>query len=223
MVALKVPSPVVAPSSPHARAALHLVKAEEPSDEALLSAVRAGDDTVADAFCARIWPTVVMTVRRLLGSADNELEDVAQISVMEALSSVKRYRGESGLDPWVRTVTAHTVYKHLRRRGFERRLFTHLDAAAAETSRGPGPVAVTREREAISRVLNHVAKLDEEKATAWVLHDVYGHDMREIATITGVSEAAAQTRVSRGRRELHERLGHDPSLSGLLAELEGEP
>ena len=212
----------MAPSSPHARPALHLVKTEDPSDEALLAGVRDGDESFAGAFCERIWPTVVQTVRRLLGGKDHELDDVAQISVMEALSSVKRYRGESGLDPWVRTVTAHTVYKHLRRRGFERRLFTHLEAAATEASRGPGPVAITREREAVSRVLSHVAKLDEDKATAWVLHDVYGHDMKEIAEITGVSESAAQSRLSRGRRELHDRLGHDPSLRGLWSELEGE-
>jgi len=51
---------------------------------------------------------------------------------------------------------------------------------------------------------------------------VYGHDMREVAQITEVSEAAAQSRVSRGRRELLERLSHDPSLKDLL-DAEGEP
>jgi RNA polymerase sigma-70 factor (ECF subfamily) len=188
----------------------------------LLAAVRAGDETVADAFCARIWPTVVQTVRRLLGSGDHEVEDIAQVSVMEALASVKRYRGEGGLDPWVRTLTAHTVYKQLRRRGFERRLFTHLDAAVGEAARSPGPVAVTRERQAIARVLEHLGHVDEDKATAWVLHDVFGHDMREVAQITDVSEAAAQSRVSRGRRELHERLSRDSALAGVLEELEGE-
>lgn len=210
-------------STPQRRAQLHLVKPDAPSDGELLAAVRAGDEKVASAFCARVWPTVVQTVRRLLGSSDPELDDVSQLSVMAVLSSVSRYRGEGGLDGWVRMVTAHTVYKQLRRRGFERKLFTHLDAAAAEPARIKGPSALTRGREAVKRVVDHLSRLDEEKATAWVLHDVYGHDMREIAQITDVSESAAQTRVSRGRRELHERLAKDESLKGLLDELEGEP
>ncbi len=192
------------------------------SDADLLSGVRSGDERLAQAFCERVWPTVKGTVRKLLGAADSEADDVTQMAVMEVLGSLRRYRGDVALEAWVRTVTAHTIYKHLRRRGFERKLFTHLEAATTEPVRAAGPSAITRARRAVTRVLEHVARLDEDKATAWVLHDVYGHDMREVAQITEVSETAAQSRVSRGRRALHERLGADLTLVGLLGELEGD-
>ncbi|HEX2672579.1 MAG TPA: sigma factor-like helix-turn-helix DNA-binding protein [Polyangiaceae bacterium] len=48
------------------------------------------------------------------------------------------------------------------------------------------------------------------------MHDVYGYDLKEVGQITGVSLAAAQSRLVRGRREIHERIKRDEALARFL-------
>ncbi|MBL8955737.1 MAG: RNA polymerase sigma factor [Myxococcaceae bacterium] len=211
-----------ASKSPDARPSLQLVRSDGPSDEELLRGVAAHDSSWADAFVRRVWPAVVTTVRRLMGD-DADADDISQLAVMEALGSIKRYRRKGTLDGWVRTLTAHTVYKALRRKGLERRLFTALEVAEAESSRLPGPAAALRVRDAVKRVVRHLESVDVDRATAWALHDVHGFGLKEIAEITHVTEAAAQTRLSRGRRELLDLLNGDSDLAELLSELEETP
>ncbi|HEX3772546.1 MAG TPA: sigma-70 family RNA polymerase sigma factor [Polyangiaceae bacterium] len=191
-------------------------------DSELLAALRRGDPSAATTLHDRLRPQVDRVVRRLLGVRDPDLADVAQIAMMAIVDTVDRYRGESSLDSWASAIAAHTVYKHIRRRRTERRIFGALDADLLAETRGPSRTG--REvmmREVIRRVLVHLDGVEEAKAWAFVLHDVCGYDMREIAQITGASTAAAQTRLVRGRREVHDRIAADPELVDLLETMEG--
>jgi RNA polymerase sigma-70 factor (ECF subfamily) len=140
------------------------------------------------------------------------------------VSTIGRYRGDCSLDSWTSTLTAHVVYKHIRRRKTERRIFGVLDPDfLAETRSSSKTVRDAMLRNVMGRVRAHLAEIDESKAWTFLLHDVCGYDLREIAEITGVSVAAAQTRLVRGRREVHERIASDPELANLLESVEGEP
>jgi len=77
---------------------------------------------------------------------------------------------------------------------------------------------VTAMRSALRRIERHLHALDAGKAWTFVLHDVHGYDLDEVSQITGVSRSAAQSRLVRGRRALHDRIARDPELAGLLRE-----
>jgi RNA polymerase sigma-70 factor (ECF subfamily) len=86
-----------------------------------------------------------------------------------------------------------------------------------QISSGRSLVRDTSARSQLRRILFHLDRIEETKAWAYVLHDVCGYDLREVATITSSSVSAAQTRLVRGRRELEERLSNDPELGSLAA------
>jgi RNA polymerase sigma-70 factor (ECF subfamily) len=169
-----------------------------------------------------VRPQIDRTIRRLLGRSDVDHEDVAQLALIELVSTIDRYRGECSLDSWTSTITAHIVFKHIRRRKTERRIFggVTIDELASRAPTRTGRDAMARSM--MRRVQEHLEQIEESKAWAFVLHDVCGYDLREIARITGTSVSAAQTRLVRGRRELHERIAADPELANLLEEMEGE-
>lgn len=186
-------------------------------DAELLAALRSGDRGAATTLHDRTRPQVDRTIRRLLGAGDVDHDDVAQQAMIELVSTIARYRGECSLDSWTSTITAHAVYKHIRRRRTERRIFGALDAdLLADTRSSSKTSRETIARNLMARVRVHLDAIDESKAWAFVLHDVCGYDLREIARITDVTVAAAQTRLVRGRREVHERIANDPELANLL-------
>jgi RNA polymerase sigma-70 factor (ECF subfamily) len=194
----------------------------ERSDADLVAAVKAGDDTVASAFCERVWPAVDRTIRRLLGGRDADRDDVAQLALIELVGTIGRYRGDCSLDAWAQTIASHVIFKHLRRRQLERRIFTDLLADDAAAYAGPVRVeAGSSARELLARVAGHLDEMASERAWAFVMHDILGYDLREIADMTSSSVAAAQSRLVRGRRELHARVADDPELVELLEGKEG--
>jgi len=204
------PAPAPEPSRPSSPAF---------DDSELLRAVREGDRGSAAALHDRVRPQVDRTVRRLLGAGDPDHEDLVQMTLIEIVSSIDRFRGDCSLDGWTSTVAAHIVYKHIRRRRTERRLFGY---AAADDVTAVAPVSMGRTalaRNLLARVVDTIRQVDESKAWTYVLHDVCGYDLKEIAQITGVSVAAAQTRLVRGRREVHERIAADPELAKRLEDM----
>lgn len=200
---------------PAAPAAIEEPGAPSPDDNTLLAGVKARDASVSRAFYARIRPIVDRTLSRLLGPRDNEYEDVAQRALFELVSTIGRFRGDCPLDAWTSIVTARVAYRTIRRRRAERRLF--VDEAAPDTSPATrshaGAVAA---RQAIERVRVELERMNADRAWTFLLHDVYGYDLKEVGQITGVSLSAAQSRLVRGRREIHERIKQDVALARFL-------
>ncbi len=191
-------------------------------DSQLLACVRAGDPDAATALHDRLRPVVERAIRRLLGRGDRDHEDLTQQAMIEVVYTIDRFRGDCPLDGWASTVAAHLVYNHIRRRTTERRIFdaVRLDDEGPASTRSLS--RDTTARSTLKRVMEHLDAIDEVKAWTYVLHDVCGYDLREVAQITDTSVTAAQSRLVRGRRELHQRIATDPELASMLSDNNGE-
>lgn len=181
-------------------------------DAELLAAMRRGDSAAATALHDRVRGPIDRALVRVFGTRDRDHEELAHKSLIELVSSIDRFRGECSLETWVSRIAAHVAYKTIRRRKVERRVFD----GGAEVNDALAPHDLgdrASQRSSLARVREHLAAIDPDKAWTVVLHDVCGYDLREIAEITEASVSAAQTRLVRGRRELHERIANDPELA----------
>jgi RNA polymerase sigma-70 factor (ECF subfamily) len=188
-------------------------------DDEILAAVRRGDAVVAEDFYWRIKPVVDRTVRRLIGQLDRDGEDLVQIALVQLIESLPIYRGECPLDAWVSSVAAHVVYKHIRRRRLERNIFESVldsDDELSASQKTPGIAQRILLRDAVKQVVDHLTTMRSHRAWAFLLHDVCGYSLDEVAHICGVSVVAAQSRLVRGRHDLHQLIAKDPALIDLL-------
>ena len=188
------------------------------NDDEILAGVRRGDAGLAEDFYWRVKPTVDRTVRRLLGRLDCDGDDLVQMALIQLIESVTGYRGECPLDAWVSAVSANVVYKHIRRRRLERTIFAAALEGDEEIAVSPklSSVEAAQLREALRQIADHLTTMRPDRAWAFLLHDVCGYSLDEVAHICDVSVVAAQSRLVRGRRDVHDRIAADPRLAEIL-------
>jgi RNA polymerase sigma-70 factor (ECF subfamily) len=183
------------------------VKSLSP-DEDIVAGLLAGEPWAAEQLYERVHGSVRDSLRRILrGSAD--YDDLMQASFERILSvlSHRPLRPPYNLPAWAGAVAARVALDALRRRTRELRLFDGDGRLGqAESPRGHAdPERTAAVRAEVERAQKLLTSLKPDQAEALVLHEVLGHDLHAIAELTGVSVAAAQSRLSRGRRKLLER------------------
>ncbi|HEV3031638.1 MAG TPA: RNA polymerase sigma factor, partial [Polyangia bacterium] len=155
----------------------------------------------------RVEDVVDAVLFRLMGAGDGERDDLAQQSLERIISSIVSGRFSHGcsLRSWATLITQHIAIDAMRSRTRERKLFDRSVGnqtleLVAEDSRTPERAAETNRR--VERLLGALSTVNRARAEAVILHDILGHDLAEIASLTGVSVAAAQSRLVRGRKEV---------------------
>jgi RNA polymerase sigma-70 factor, ECF subfamily len=187
------------------------------SDEELLAALRRGDGAVAGAFYDRLAPVIRHTLRRTLRRDSADLDDLVQVTFERILRAISedRFRAESTLSTWAAAIAAHVAIDFLRRSFTERRV-------VSEFVPGVNPRAADQRLEArseIQRVHEILSRMRPPHAEAVLLVDVLGHTLSELSELSGISLAAAQSRLHRGRQELLRRAR---ALASPNPEMKGE-
>lgn len=183
-------------------------------DEAeLVVLLRRGDQGVARQVIRLVNKSVRGTLFQVLGPADPDFDDLYQISLERFVSSVMRgkFVGRCSLSTWASVIASRVAIDALRRRRHERRIFVWRKDEDDESWEVPAADSVRPDRQHTERtqlqsIRRALGKISPDKAQTLVLFEVMGHDLSEIAEMMGVSVAAAQSRLVRGRKELATRL-----------------
>lgn len=137
-----------------------------------------------------------LALARTRNAAD--AQDVAQDVFIKLLRSTTRFHDDDHLHAWLLRAT-HDSCVDLHRQAWRRRVETHEDMAAVADRETWDPT--------IEEVVNHpvwtaMERLPDKLRCALHLHYVEGYGIAEVADILGCTEAAARTRLHRGRKKL---------------------
>ncbi len=200
-----------------ARSRLFVVQGEarsqptEVSDTDLIDAFERGEGHACEAIYDRLIAVVESTLFRVLGGRDSAHDDLVQSAFEQIVATLSRSRfaRACSLSSWAASVTTYVAFNAMRARARERRVVDFGRDGDAEAQRHSDVRDLESDahtREMLSRVRAELARMSIERATTIFLHDVLGHELPEIAVLTGVSVAAAQSRLVRARKELQKKL-----------------
>ena len=180
-------------------------------DSELLTAYLHGKDDAFTTFLQRHAPLVYnVALRRTQDAAT--AEEIAQDVFATAARKAPKLANHPGIAAWLH-VTTRNIADRARAK-------THRHQAKLARFRETSPPAATAPSADLAGTIDPaLARLPESEREILVLRFFEDLDYPEIAARTGVSEAAARKRVSRGLRTLEKRLGTTLAGGAALAAL----
>jgi RNA polymerase sigma-70 factor (ECF subfamily) len=165
-----------------------------PTDPALIARFLDGSELAFRALYERHTPRLKMTVRRLLGFRQQEIDDVVQETWLAACRGIHAYRGAAPFSAWIAAIAARTTYATLTRLTSRETVAVDDDIAAPEQIEAP--IDLERALDA----------LPDSQRLVVVLHDLEGFTHHEIAEQLGMAEGTSKATLFRARRALRAAL-----------------
>jgi RNA polymerase sigma-70 factor (ECF subfamily) len=192
-------------------AALHHLTGPEPSDQAVISEVLAGDRTRFAILVKRHNQRVYRACRAVLRD-DQEAEDATQAAWLSAFRALASFRSDAAFRTWITRIAVNEASARLRT---QRRLhaLSAEDTIQMDSSDNPEHTVATRE---LARLLEReIDALPEGLRSVLVLRDVIELDTAETAECLGIHDENVRVRLHRARQALAQRLTAPTALADV--------
>ncbi len=186
-----------------------MVPAMEPTDTELISAVLKGDVNSFEPLVRRYQPRVFGTARRY-ARRESEVEDIVQEVFIKAFQKLASFRADAPFEHWLMRLTTRTCIDFLRAHQRNRELnFSELSDEEGDwlerVKAGPDDVRddVSAAKQLVDRVLGQLSPDDRLVITLLEIED---RTVKEIAELTGWSQAWVKVRAFRARAQMRKLL-----------------
>jgi RNA polymerase sigma-70 factor (ECF subfamily) len=161
-----------------------------------------GDRQAAEQLLLEHLPRVRNLARYLL-RGDSEVDDLAQVCMMEIMRSLPSYAGEGSFKAWVDRITVRAVFHHIRKRRVERLRDDINPDLVLVVAEGESPDLYSLRREAV----RWLDELPADQRNALVLHHVLGFSVPEVSSELAVPAETVRSRLRLGMEKLRQKLG----------------
>lgn len=184
----------------------HPLPKPSADDATILRRMRDGDVSALGALFDRYDQDVRRLIARL-GVVAGDVDDLVQLTFLEAMRSAERFDGRASARGWLSGIAVMMVRRNRRSVG---RLFRRLAAWATE----PAEVAESAEArmelaQSSARARRALDRLSEKKRQVFVLVALEGHSGEEVAAMLAIPVATVWTRLHHARKELRETLAEE--------------
>ena len=180
----------------------------EPTDKDLIAEVLEGNTESFEPLVIK-YQTRVFALARRYARREDEVEDIVQTVFLKAYSKLSSYRGDAPFDHWLMRTATYTCYDFLRKHQRNRE-WNASDLSDEENdwfeNIGEESSAET-DREAASALVNKLLDgLKPEDRHIITLLELERQTIKEIAELTGLTEANVKVKAHRARGKMREAL-----------------
>ena len=188
----------------------------ELAQDAFIQGLKTGDSDAVDELVHQFSrPLFGVILNYTKNPAD--AEEILQDTLLRVIRKVSTFREESDIWPWMKRIAINNSIMWLRKNRNRRRQEVLLDDLSPRFS-GDGsiqesvfrwsvnPEDVALNEELSGELYEAIQSLPVEYRVPMVLRDVEGYPVKQIASILGLKEATAKTRIHRARLFVRERL-----------------
>ena len=186
--------------------------------DALIEACRRGERAALERVFRRESPFLERVLYRVVGPS-SDLEDLLQQTLEHAIRAFPAFRGEASVRTWLTRIAVRTALHHLRHPAQKRRAALEVIEGGLSDVANSRPAHEADARSRLRVLYEHLARLDPKHHTAFVLFQVEGRSMEEVAALMDSGVSTTKSRVMWARRKLFARLAKDPRAREWFAEL----
>jgi RNA polymerase sigma factor (sigma-70 family) len=177
------------------------------TDQQLIEQTLKGDTSSFGKLVER-YQDFVFTIAFRIMKVREEAEEVAQDSFIKAYESLNSFRGESKFSSWLYSIAYRKALDALRKNKKYKASEIIDDITEGEVSGIEDALHYLEGEERKKAIQDCILKLASDEATIITLYYFQDQSVREISTITGLSEDNIKVKLYRSRKKLFGFLKH---------------
>lgn len=149
---------------------------------------------------------VAANLYRVLGT-QTDLDDLVQEVFVIAFRGLPKFRQEARLSTWLYRICVNVALGRIRSKVRRPPPILKADPVATDTRVSPdSPETLLGRAESKAKVYRLLERMSAKKRIVLYLHEIQGHDLKEIAYLVGANPVTVRTRLFYARKEFYKLL-----------------
>ena len=182
---------------------------EKHAERALIRLCIQGDRGAQERFYRTYSRAVAANLYRVLGDR-GELDDLVQEVFVIAFRGLPKFRQEAKLSTWLYRICVNVALGRIRTKTRKPPPILKADPVESDVRVSPEcPQTLLEREESKAKVYRLLEQIAPKKRLVLYLHEIEGHDLKEIAYLVEANPVTVRTRLFYARKEFYRLLAEE--------------